>query len=123
MAEAESKPAPESESRHSARKPNPAEVLELARNSGDLPRLYANGFAIGMTNADFEVVLQLSGKPVAAIHLSYTLAKTLAQKLGRLVVELEGVIKQELQTTDSLEAALKADKEKKKTEVKAERVQ
>lgn len=73
----------------------------------DTHKIYANGFAIGMTNADVCIVLQRSGQPEAVVNVSYTLAKTLAQSLGQLVTEWESATGQKLQTTHTIEQKLK----------------
>jgi hypothetical protein len=83
------------------------EILAVALNDSSLPRIYANGFAAGLGNADLMVVFQLAGKPVAILNVSYTLAKTLAQKLGGLVTQFESAIGQELVTTDKVDIAIK----------------
>ena len=69
----------------------------------DLVRLYANGFGLGMSNADAYVILHQFGQPVGIINMSYTLAKTLALRLGSLVAEWETRVGQPLATTDKLD--------------------
>ncbi len=72
-----------------------------------MTRLYANGFAIGMSNADVHIVLQMFGRPFAVWNLSYTLAKTLSEKLAVLVKEWETRIGHEIVTTDKVDLAFK----------------
>jgi len=74
---------------------------------GEAARIYANGFTLGMTNADVFVVLQQFGRPIAVLSLSYTLAKTLSHKLSELVSDWEGKTKKELQTTDKIDEAFR----------------
>lgn len=93
--------------------PAPLAALAAAQSDPAVARIYANGFAVGLTNADAVIVLQLSGHPVAIVNLSYTLAKTLAQRLGRIVAELETAIDTTLVTTDKIDEVFK---EKKKSE-------
>src|SRR3989304_5205592 len=81
-------------------------VVDAALGTGS-PQFYANGFTIGMTNADTFLVLQMFGKPVAVVSLSYTLAKTLAQRLNGLVSYWEKKTGKEIQTTDNLDQAFK----------------
>jgi hypothetical protein len=66
-------------------------------------RIYANGFTLGLTNADMSIVLQLFGRPVAVVSVSYTLAKTLSLKLSHLVNEWEQRTQQTLVTTDKID--------------------
>lgn len=79
------------------------DVIQHALQDPAVSRIYANGFTIGMSNADAHVVLQYFGRPVAIVSMSYTLAKTLHEKLGGLVVQWEKSTGQTLQTTDSIE--------------------
>lgn len=83
------------------------EPLETARRDPSIPRIYANGFTVGLTNADVSIVLQLSGQPVALLNISYTLAKTLAQKVGGVVSAFEEAIDEHLVTTDEVSEALR----------------
>jgi len=69
-------------------------------------QLYANSFVIGMSNSDLFVVFQRFGKPVGVVNLSYTLAKTLAQRVGGLISEFEQSIDQNILTTDRIDEAM-----------------
>ncbi|MDO8677786.1 MAG: hypothetical protein Q7R30_04380 [Acidobacteriota bacterium] len=89
------------------------EVFDAAQRDPELKHIYANGFGVGLTNADVSVVLQLSGRPIKVLHLSYTLAKTLAEKLGQVVKEFETAIDTKLVTTDKVDEAFKKLQEKK----------
>ena len=75
-----------------------------------IANIYANGFSLGFTNADTQLVLLLSGRPVAVVNFSYTLAKTISEKLGKLVEEWEKQTGHPLQTTDSIDKAFATDK-------------
>lgn len=79
----------------------PPDALALLDSS--VPKIYANGFSIGLTNADTQIVLMLFGRPIAVLSLSYTLAKTLSGKLSYLVSEWEKRTGHPLQTTDSID--------------------
>jgi hypothetical protein len=70
-----------------------------------IANIYANGFSLGFTNADTQLVLLLSGRPVAVVNFSYTLAKTIAEKLGKLVEDWEKKTGHPLQTTESIDKA------------------
>ena len=83
------------------------QALMEAALGGAASMLYANGFALGMTNADVFIVLQMFGRPVAVVNVSYTLAKTMALKLNALVADWERQTKQTLQTTDLIDNAFK----------------
>lgn len=73
-----------------------------------VPKIYINGFGLGLSNADVHLVLQFASQPVAIVNLSFTLAKTLAQRLGRVVSEFESTMNTELVTTDKIDEAFKA---------------
>ena len=86
----------------------------------DTHRIYANGFTIGMSNADVCIVLQRLGQPEAVVNVSYTLAKTLAQSLGQLVTEWESATGQHLQTTHTIEQKLKSVQKQRHRQDKSE---
>jgi len=77
-------------------------IAEILHNP-ELPRYYANGFTTALGNSDVSLILQQHGRPVAIVHLSFVLAKTLAQKLGQAIVELETDIEISIPTTDLVE--------------------
>jgi hypothetical protein len=83
--------------------------LKAAIDSNDVPKIYANAFGIALTNADVVIVLQrFATNPVAVVNLSYTLAKTLSQRLGQAVAEFEKLIEQDILTTDRIDGAMKS---------------
>lgn len=83
-------------------------TIKKAVESVDVPKIYTNGFSIGLSNADIFIVFQRFGpNPVAVVNLSYTLAKTLAQRLGQVVSEFERAIDQTILTTDRIDEAAK----------------
>ncbi len=90
------------------------EIINIAVNSPDLPHLYANGFISVLGNGDTLLVLQQSGRPIATLNLSFTLAKTLVQKLGGIIESLETDSGNTIMTTDDMSRIL-AKREQKKT--------
>jgi hypothetical protein len=70
-----------------------------------IPKIYANGFSLGLTNADAQLVLMLFGRPITVLSLSYTLTKTLSEKLTSLVNDWEKKTGHVIETTDSIEKA------------------
>lgn len=79
------------------------ELLSEAVKNDDVPKIYANSFGLGMSNADIHVVLQQMNKPVAVINMSYTLAKTLHERLGGLMANFEAKAEQQILTTDKID--------------------
>ena len=98
---------------------DPGVLVNAALSDPNVPKIYTNGFGLGLTNADIIIVFQRFGPaPVAVVNLSYTLAKTLAQRLGSLVSEFENKIGgQEILTTDRIDVALTKKEPKGKDEV------
>lgn len=79
------------------------EALEEVRARGNVPHVYCNGFALGFTNADVHLILQLNGRPVQAVNVSYTLAKTLVERLSVVIRDFEQRAGQTLLTTDAVD--------------------
>jgi len=87
--------------------PVPLEAA-LAANA---PRIYANGFGVGMTNADVFIILQQFGRPTAVLSISYTLAKTLAEKLSQAMGDWEDRVGHPLATTVDIQRSFEAPRE------------
>lgn len=68
-------------------------------------RIYTNGFALAIGNADMHVVLQLHTQPIAILSMSFTLAKTLHARLGQMVSDFESKVERPMLTTDEVDAA------------------
>lgn len=68
----------------------------------DLPRTFANGFHVVMSNADVAILLLQNGFPVSAVNMSYTVAKTLSQKIAGMIDKLEKKSGQPIMTTDDV---------------------
>ncbi len=88
----------------------PPNIAALVESS--IPKIYANGFSLGLTNADAQLVLILFGRPIAVLSFSYTLAKTLSEKLSILVKEWENRTGSTLQTTDMIDKVFGKDAQK-----------
>ena len=72
----------------------------------EVAKLYANGFIASFGNADMSLVFQRNGKPEAILNLSYTLAKTLSEKLLKMVKSLEDMTENEIMTTEFIDFRL-----------------
>ena len=75
----------------------------------DLPEIYFNGFTTAFSNADFLIVLKRYDKPIAVLNASYTIAKTLSQKIGAAVAQLEERTGNTIMTTDDIERTAKGE--------------
>lgn len=87
---------------------NPEERIQEALASEVIPHLYANGFSNTMSNADVALVFEHNQKPIATINMSYTLTKSLASKLSRLITILEQGTEHEMLTTDDVAEKMQA---------------
>jgi hypothetical protein len=88
------------------------EKLDKDSDSQPIPKLYINGFGVGISYSDIYIMAQTAGEPTAFIMLSFTTAKTLAQELGKVVAEFEEKTNQDLLTMADIQKALDTDAEK-----------
>lgn len=88
--------------------PNIQELLKAAIEGSEgvpaVPAIYANGFVLGLGNADIVLLLQRNGKSVATLNLSFTLAKTLSKQLAKSIADLEKLSGQPILTTEDITA-------------------
>ncbi len=70
--------------------------------AADIPHIYSNGFNIVLGTGDVNIVLKRMGEDVATLNLSYTLAKTLSEKLGGTIKFLENKTGNTIMTTEDL---------------------
>lgn len=90
-------------------------VIETAISSAEIPKLYCNGFTVAIGTSDILVVLQNNQQSVAVLNISFTIAKTLVQKLNGLVGTIETASGNTIMTTDDLNRFLhKREDDKKK---------
>jgi hypothetical protein len=75
----------------------------------EVPKMYANGFQIVMSNSDVSILLIQNNVPVAVVNVSYTIAKTLSEKVGELIGKLEARSKQPIMTTDDINKYLQEE--------------
>lgn len=88
---------PEDQSAKEGQKQDTVHEIELPI---DADLIYANGFIIGATNADVFVVLQRNGVQFGVLNMSYTLSKTLVEKLGSLIEQIESQTGHDIMNTD-----------------------
>jgi len=85
----------------------PGSEISEALHSDTVPKVYANGFAILLGNSDVNIVWQQHGKPVGVSQMSFTLAKTLVQKLGGVILKLEEATEHNFLTTEEIDKTKK----------------
>ena len=54
-----------------------------------IPKIYANGFSVGLTAADAHIVFLLNNIPVGTLNLSMTAAKSLNNVISEMVSKFE----------------------------------
>ena len=75
-------------------------------NDPNLEKVYFNGFTNALGAGDIIITLYLNGTPTKVLNLSYTVAKTLCQKLSETVDQLEKQSGISILTTDDVAKAL-----------------
>lgn len=78
----------------------------------DIPKIYANGFSLSAGTGDVVIVLKKNNQPTAILNLSFTIAKTLASKLGNTINVVEKITGNSIMTTDQINLASSKDSEK-----------
>ncbi len=73
----------------------------------DLPNISLNGFVCSLTIGDIVIVAERNKQPVAVINCSFTVAKTLAEKLNEIIGRLEARTGKSIMTTDYIVQAAK----------------
>jgi len=77
-------------------------LIEGALEKEEIPRIYFNGFISALGSGDVLIVLQQYNRPVAVLSSSYTVAKTLAEKLGLAISDFEETCDQVVMTTEDM---------------------
>ncbi|MFP4502928.1 MAG: hypothetical protein ACLFTT_18190 [Candidatus Hydrogenedentota bacterium] len=75
-------------------------------SSEDVPAVYFNGFINSLSNGDVMIILKRNNRPVAVLNASYTVAKSLAQKLSQTIAYLEDATGNPIMTTDTVRSDL-----------------
>jgi len=77
--------------------------IDTAFSSEQIPEVYFHAFVSSlMPMGDTLIILERYGKPIAKLFCSYSVAKTLALKLGELVKQAELKLGADIPTTDQL---------------------
>jgi len=80
--------------------------IKAALNNKEIPNINFNGFVNQIGPGDILIILERNQQPVAVINTSFTVAKTLAQKLGGLIANLEDATGNTIMTTDDIDRKL-----------------
>jgi hypothetical protein len=93
--------------------------LAVATEQTERTIIYFNGFTIGVGNADFAITLRLENAERVSLKCSYTVAKTLAEKLTIIVGQFEKATEHNLMTTEQVGEALKVIEKQRAEQSKA----
>ncbi len=77
----------------------------------EAPHIYFNGFSATLGAGDVILVLLRQGRQVGVLNMSYTMAKTLAEKMNTLVDILESKTGQQIMTSDFVAQKLEEEDE------------
>lgn len=77
-----------------------AKMVEEAMSDPNIPKLYVNGFINGLTQADVVILLQRNGQGIGILNMSFTVAKTFAQKVAKSIGVLEARTKTTIMTME-----------------------
>ncbi len=80
--------------------------IKEAIEDPNVPKIYSNGFLNAVGQGDTLTLLLQNGKPVAVLNLSYTVAKTLALKLGQVIKNIEADTGTTILTTEVFSDAI-----------------
>ena len=86
------------------------QITEALENK-EIPTIYFNGFVTSVGIGDVMVILNRANNPVAVLNMSYTLAKTLAEKLGGGIAAIEQKSGNTIMTTDDIQRIFMEDKD------------
>ena len=74
--------------------------------SPEVPKMYVNVFGVAMGRSDIVVVARHNDADLAAISMSYTTAKSLAQSLGQVIAYLEAKTGTTIMTIEDIDQKL-----------------
>lgn len=79
-----------------------AKQLEAATKDTSLEKIYFNGFIVGIGTGDIMITLEKNGLPITVLNVSYTVAKSLAEKMTEIIQNLEKKTGNTIMTTDDI---------------------
>lgn len=80
--------------------------LDKAIANPDVPKIYANGFVNAIGTGDVAILFKNGNSPAAVVNLSYTVAKSLAAKIGYLIAQLEEGTGNTIMISDEINKAM-----------------
>ena len=88
------------------------ERINNALDNEEIPRIQFNGFINSTGTGDVMIILESNGAPVAVVNGSFTVIKTLAQKLSTLIINIEKRSGNTIMTTDDVQRILEEGEDK-----------
>lgn len=89
-----------------ARSPDLNKQIRTAIEDTAVPEIHFNGFINAIGQGDVLIVLTRHGRPIMKLSASYTVAKTLAQKLAQTIAHLEQQTGNTIMTVNMIEQAM-----------------
>lgn len=89
--------------------------LEELQKLQNIPYAYFNGFSLTIGAGDVSITLIRGPQQIMQLNMSYTVAKTLTQKLAGLIDVLEQKTGNKIMTTDEVNSALSKGQANEKT--------
>lgn len=80
--------------------------IQEAIESESVSKFYANGFINAYHLADIIIIFKRNGKNEVAINMSYTTAKSFAEKINALITDFERRTEHEIMTIDTIKERL-----------------
>lgn len=87
------------------RVPTEPDKIIKALTSDEIQKIYSNGFAVAHSNSDVSIILQQHATPVGVVNMSFTLAKSLAQRLSEMINDIENRTGTPVLSTFEIDAA------------------
>lgn len=84
------------------------QLVQLAMQDARVAKLYGNHFVGVQGPQDITLVLGVNGVPTGVVHISYSLARTLATGLTKMIADYEKITGVTVRDGIELENALKA---------------
>lgn len=69
-------------------------------------KLYVNGFILGHSMSDVTIVCQTNGTPSAVLNMSFTIAKSLAIEMDKIIKNFEKITDHTLLTIDDIKTKM-----------------
>ena len=83
--------------------PNPGNALsQLSEENRGIPAYYANGFGNGLSATEITTNFNFNGRPIVAVSLTYSLAKSLVAHLSEALSKYEKLAEQEVVSAEDI---------------------